>query len=402
MNLFNKINLFKEASLRGDMAKRIMYSIIPFVNNNRIDFKSLKYAIEGINELIKYGAEACIDEVRHSIVKDSYFAGKQALKSNNYEEALNIAYECFNDDTKWESSLFGGYAWAKIAKSLLTLIGFKKGLKSAIENKDLQQELAIMKDMVIELNIFDSLNHNTDSIFPKLLEKEAPFHNLEDFDLSDIDTSNLTSKQLKVLKEKLEKRKSYNQRTLDVDQEKSKTRNLMDAKELSNPIDVFREIEKSLIDSGDISKYKDFVEKLKTHPQYKNYDRNALQLEKNKIIFRKDFIYILHNLNKKNDELFKLSNDIKNNPTNDEENKQILFKILRKIKTYMLQCLERDPYNFIVGKLLILQADINSLVNDFIDTSLDLEDDELNKYLLETIEKARSLVYKVIFLIESV
>lgn len=47
MNIINKISLFiKKADLQANMAKRIMHSLIPMVNDNRIDNKSLKYAVE--------------------------------------------------------------------------------------------------------------------------------------------------------------------------------------------------------------------------------------------------------------------------------------------------------------------------------------------------------------------
>lgn len=44
---FNKLNKFvKKADIASDMAKRIMYSLIPSVNNNQVDVRALKAAVE--------------------------------------------------------------------------------------------------------------------------------------------------------------------------------------------------------------------------------------------------------------------------------------------------------------------------------------------------------------------
>lgn len=66
MRLFNKIaNFEKKALIINDMVQRIMYSLIPSVNENRVDYKALKYAVSGMNDILKFGLQACRNELKH-------------------------------------------------------------------------------------------------------------------------------------------------------------------------------------------------------------------------------------------------------------------------------------------------------------------------------------------------
>ena len=77
MNLFYNIdNYFKfcDADIKHEMAKRIMYSIIPslaipteiYHTSGIVDYKALKAATEGLDDLVRYGVRAVLNELRHA------------------------------------------------------------------------------------------------------------------------------------------------------------------------------------------------------------------------------------------------------------------------------------------------------------------------------------------------
>jgi hypothetical protein len=112
--------------------------------------------------------------------------------------------------------------------------------------------------LVVELNVFDGLSHNTSSIMRNLIQEEYQ-------DTADPADDFMSTK---------------------ADDEYTAVMNMMDAKEFNNPIDVYKEIAPTLIDSGDINKYKDWVTKLKTSPGY-NTENVGKAKELFKIKFRK-------------------------------------------------------------------------------------------------------------------
>ena len=134
-SIYNSINqyfLLSQAGLRHDMAKRIMYSIIPTLMDRRElsanlffhgveDPSTVDLAIEGWKDIVKYGTEACVKELRHSERNQNskekpYYIALSALENNNdYETALDICIEDFSK--KWQR-LYGGEAWRKIASQL--------------------------------------------------------------------------------------------------------------------------------------------------------------------------------------------------------------------------------------------------------------------------------------------
>ena len=159
MNLFKKIAQFtKSALIISDMAKRIMYSLIPSVNNNQIDYKALKYAVEGISDILKFGAEACKDEMLHILDKADYYIDQfSALNKEDYISIFDLCIKGFSDTDHWAYS-YGGYEWEKIARSLKSLAIIKNGMVAAKKENNLQLELDFMKQGIIELNIFDRFN----------------------------------------------------------------------------------------------------------------------------------------------------------------------------------------------------------------------------------------------------
>jgi len=257
----NKYMLQAEAMLRDDMAKRIMYSVIPSLAKDSevyhtggvVDYKALAAAIEGRHDIIKYGARACVQELKH--YKEAfviYHDTVEALKNADYKKIFEISIKCFNDVKKWDPN-YGGDAWKKIAETLLRITQLDENLKQLRANKRslpdfYDQEVEIMKQIVIYLNVFDGLSHNTSSILKNILnEEEREYH---------IEETILPFKEIE---------------------------NLLDAKELKDPIDVFKQIYPTLKGSGDINRYKDWFNKIKLN---KKYQQNNDESKKDLFIIR--------------------------------------------------------------------------------------------------------------------
>ena len=113
-----------EATIRSDMAKRIMHSILPSIGDANdpswaaritstkgvIDYNSLAAAAEGRHDIIKYGTLACVEEVRHynarkyNTPNDIYTMALKEAKSGNFEDAIDICIESFQDIENWASA----------------------------------------------------------------------------------------------------------------------------------------------------------------------------------------------------------------------------------------------------------------------------------------------------------
>jgi len=215
--IFSTINryfLLSQAGLREDMAKRIMYSVIEPITKYP-DSTALSLAIEGWKDIVKYGTKAVVGELRHSrrnIRDNLYKEAFDLYKQGKYLEALDLAIE---DYAKPWQQAYGGPAWGRIASQVkeILLQGQKLEKDPSIQNQ---------KDMVIQLNVFDGLAHNTESVMRNLSDIESK--TLYDYDGShkghedeDEDIYNLSSFQLD------KSRANYN-----------RIRELMDAKELKN------------------------------------------------------------------------------------------------------------------------------------------------------------------------
>jgi hypothetical protein len=285
-----------EATLRSDMAKRIMYSVIPalaepgqaYGTGGVIDYNALKYAIEGRHDIIKFGTRACIKEMRHygaaarsagQNVRNMEAEAKMYLAEGKPHEAINLAVQCFADHGHWEQS-YGGKAWEAIARSLEKLITYDEELKKirSDPNRNPEQEVEIMKMIVIELNVFDGLSHNTKSIMYNLVEQELTEERLKDPEKGPYIYDAITNE--------------YNQ-----------IENLMDSKELKNPMDVYRQIKPALTESGDIHKFKDWVNKLKSSPDFFKQNKADLEDEFFRIRFRKNGYKYISRLNMAADQL---------------------------------------------------------------------------------------------------
>jgi len=271
MDLRKKINHYHLLCLAGvaeDMAKRIMYSILPAVadpiqvkhTEGVVDYKALEYAVEGYEKIINFGLQACVDELYHygktgRKTKEKENAAEKAaalLGSGRDLEVANFCIELFNDLYAWEPS-YGGKKWAKIAEAIKEIIILDDMFKKATTPSE---KIAVMKQMVVALNVFDGLSHNTASVMDNIVEKEYP----------SIPYSQLEKKMKEVQK-------------------------LMDMKELSNHIDVYKGIEQKLQDSGDINKFREWVGKLRRDPKYHESRYKDTAEELIKIRLKKDIIH---------------------------------------------------------------------------------------------------------------
>ncbi len=285
-----------EATLRSDMAKRIMYSVIPslaesgqaYGTGGVIDYNALKYAIEGRHDIIKYGIMACIKEMRHygapakasgQSVRNMEAEAKMYLAEGKPHEALNLAVESFADQKGWEQS-YGGKAWEAIARSLEKLLTYDEELKKirSSPNRNPEQEVEIMKMIVIELNVFDGLSHNTKSIMYNLVEQELTEERLKNPGKGPYIYDSVTDEYNKIEK-------------------------MMDSKELKNPMDVYRQIKPALTESGDIHKFKDWVNRLKGSPDFFKQNSADLEDEFFRIRFRKEGGKYISRLNTTADQL---------------------------------------------------------------------------------------------------
>ncbi len=281
-------NFTIEASIRSDMAKRIMYSTLSSVvspgqiagTNNVIDFKALDAACEGADDILKYGILACLAECFYYDQAGYLFLGEyelekmspgEVISDNSYSEILKECNHLFNDKDNWGEG-FGGYAWLKISESLTRINLLNENLKQqrSLKSKDLDKVVNIQKQLVMELNIFDGLSHNNGSVMKNIIRIES---------------------------------NEKNRKTLD---EEEKVTRLMDAKELNDPKQVFKEIKDTLKGSGDYHRFDDYNYKFNTAIDDSEYDKRLDQL--NVIRFRKAINVSADILNRDKD---KLTNDLK-------------------------------------------------------------------------------------------
>jgi hypothetical protein len=313
---------YKKATLEDDMAKRIMLSIIPAVSSpvemhhtgGFPDYKVLRSAANGAKDLIKYGTRACTEEMSFygaGFVFDEddnppneddlrkkknarliYERASRAAYSNDYETALKLCLQSFDNLDGWEPS-YGGKSWAKIAQTLYDLYGSRKRLEtiraeSMTPNRDPKKdyiidEISEMKNQIVLMNVFDGLAHNTGSIMPKVIDSEL-------FDISRGQKNT-------------DKETQYKQEIL----------RMMDAKEISNPIQVYKLISPIIEKSPQKHLFKDWMRKLHEHPEYTKTEdaRKALQAIRVKKQLKERVNTISYIMN---DELISLKNRLINTP----------------------------------------------------------------------------------------
>jgi hypothetical protein len=259
--------LLSQADIQSDMAQRIMFSILPHVSDKTqtymtegvVDYNALAHAISGRKDIIRYGAKACVSELRYEkSTRKNYLESlneaQKYIEQQDYEKAVEFALKIFNDKDQWISG-YGSKSWAKVASTLLRIIKLDKELEST---KNYDQKVNIMKQLVVELNIFDGLSHNAGSILRNIVNEEM-----------------------------MEQRNRNYVEPEELDEKLKEIQGIMDAKELEDPSDAYEVIKETLIGSGDIHKFKEWISKLRQTPTPTN--RKEREDELTKIRIRKIF-----------------------------------------------------------------------------------------------------------------
>lgn len=257
------------AGLQQDMAQRIMFSTLPFLANPAqvaltegvVDTHALKAAVEGRKNIIKYGVLAVLGELEnyndHHEDMSKEHKGKgsipyrkcaRAIQDKKFGRAMEIAIEAFREPEPWYTN-YGGRPWEMIARAIRQIarldhqLDIVRGKPRSVEGD--KQELQLMRDLVVEMNVFDGLAHNSDSILNNLTELEA----------NDVVPASNPNERKKRHKE------NYVQ-----------LKRLMDAKELDSPVEVYKLLQDTLVGSGDIHKFKDWVTKMRNQKEYHQTD----------------------------------------------------------------------------------------------------------------------------------
>jgi len=175
--------------------------------------------------------------------------------------------------------MFGGEPWAEISKSLFKIAKLNIEAKKIKKQQNMKQEMNILQQLVVELNIFDGLSHNTDSILKNILNEEYK-------DKKEYPAPN----DYKLLNEQ-----GLHQSNEFKDLKYLDLKYLMDLKEIMDPVDVYKEIEKTLTESGDIHRFKDWTTKIRQHPKYR--EKSDIGYELFLIKYRKEFLYYIKQIN---------------------------------------------------------------------------------------------------------
>jgi len=395
----NKYMFQAEAILRDDMAKRIMYSVIPSLAKDSevyhtggvVDYKALAAAIEGRHDIIKYGAKACVQELHnYGGYGDQYNYDHilQLLKNADYKKIFEISFDLFSDSSNWNTS-YGGEAWKKIAETLLKITQLDENLKQLRANKRslpdfYDQEVEIMKQIVIYLNVFDGLSHNTNSILTNILEEEGE----EIFG-------------------------DYRKSTPFKEIEK-----LMDVKELKDPIDLFKQIYPTLKGSGDINRYKDWFNKIKLNEKYHQNNDDESSKELFIIRLRKTLNPYIITLNKDKEKLETSLNKIEvdnNSDLFDYEDIRIFTDsvdyitiIAGNVQLLFKNCFNKESQieyqsiiDHIMKKLSLFNSEAKLLSNEF--DNIIMNKDKIGKERFKNlIKKLNELVKNVLIYLEAI
>src|SRR5258708_595806 len=377
--LITLCNFYKTATLEEDMAKRIMLSVIPAMmgktekyHSGGFDYKALKSASNGAKDLVKYGTRACVGEMAHygagieaeyndlrdtrlsnldeeqfkhfveiknkrnsiADVKDNV---QRLSKSGQYKEVLKLCTQYFNDVPAWDSS-YGGVAWAKISDTLYKLEEKREILQMVREEATGPQpssktdyialEIETMKEIIVLMNVFDGLAHNTGSVMPKVVDEELSEYrklkkhdNYDHDDEYDVENSEFA-------------RKRYQKRI----------QNLMDVKEIDDPLTAYKEVQDIIEQPQNKHLFGDWVTKIKSSPEYQN--AKSLKDKKDELAIiraRKIFNQHLESISKEVDIISSTKDTILN--TTDKSSKKMLFKkiytALNQIKQFIYNIREK-------------------------------------------------------------
>src|SRR5690606_22284811 len=104
--------LSKKSDIKGNMAKRIMYSTLPGMFPNMMDrpdtgYTALRSLVPGAKEMVHYGAKACLNEMYYYVessmedienVKDKI---EQLYNEGNFEKFFILCKKAFENSESW-------------------------------------------------------------------------------------------------------------------------------------------------------------------------------------------------------------------------------------------------------------------------------------------------------------
>lgn len=175
----------KQAELKSNMAKRIMFSLLPhlapqsqvYTTQGMVDFNALKQMIPGAKELLKYGTLACLDELifsfsGHDVTVKWAKKQKNNIDQLDYPKTLKVIIDLFRRGT-WVPSA-GGPTWLKIAETLLAIQTSLDTYQDAKKNAGYQAQATALMEMTSYMNVLDGLVHNTGKIMERMINYERP------------------------------------------------------------------------------------------------------------------------------------------------------------------------------------------------------------------------------------
>jgi len=171
-SLFKKINIFyKKATLLSDVATRILVSRM---DQQSFNLPAGREAAVGAIDIIKYTIIAIESELKYykkskpnlNIITDK--PSKENIDSIII--FLKQAKELFSDSKNWERD-YGGKKWEQVTDAILDVtIKYKDYLNV---KRDSEEEYKAIKNLIVSMNIFDGVAHNTGSIYNKLIKLEG-------------------------------------------------------------------------------------------------------------------------------------------------------------------------------------------------------------------------------------
>ena len=184
-SLLGKINLFcKKATLLSDVATRILVSRMDQQSFNlpagreaavgAIDI--INYTIIAIKSELKYYQKFLPSHSPENIMPLGQYLNAAIIDKPSKENIDSIIMflkqtkELFSDYKNWEPD-YGGKNWERIASAILDVAIKYKDYLNVKRNSE--EEYKAIKNLIVSMNAFDGVAHNTGSIYTKLINIEG-------------------------------------------------------------------------------------------------------------------------------------------------------------------------------------------------------------------------------------
>lgn len=180
--LFLANAFYKAADIKGNMAKRIMFSLLSHLapqtqvhsTKGMVDFTALKQMIPAAKELIQFGIQACYQEVNYQLPEIMLKKLKQSMEAGDNQSTLKMLIQILKNDPNKERGGIGGDPWVKVAEILLETQSKLDQYQDAKKNNDYQAQVESLMEMTSYLNVLDGLVHNSGLLMDRLISNERP------------------------------------------------------------------------------------------------------------------------------------------------------------------------------------------------------------------------------------